>query len=131
MTSGPHLPRAHGGSSSLLPRPAGQGCCQGDTGVVSQPVAWASDAASSVAFVLKRSLLPSRELLSSDAMKEYNRARVYLDENFKSQEHFTVSALPRPWVGAGPTARLWELPLSDEVDTEGPSLWQHTRPSLS
>lgn len=33
-----------------------------------------------------------RELLSSDAMKEYNRARVYLDENYKSQEHFTVSA---------------------------------------
>lgn len=32
------------------------------------------------------------ELLSSDAMKEYNRARVYLDENYKSQEHFTVSA---------------------------------------
>ncbi|XP_032278915.1 inositol polyphosphate-5-phosphatase A isoform X2 [Phoca vitulina] len=30
-----------------------------------------------------------KELLSSDAMKEYNRARVYLDENFKSQEHFT------------------------------------------
>lgn len=35
---------------------------------------------------------PVRELLSSDAMKEYNRARVYLDENYKSQEHFTVSA---------------------------------------
>lgn len=34
---------------------------------------------------------PRRELLSSDAMKEYNRARVYLDENYKSQEHFTVS----------------------------------------
>ncbi|ELW67295.1 Type I inositol-1,4,5-trisphosphate 5-phosphatase, partial [Tupaia chinensis] len=33
-----------------------------------------------------------KELLSSDAMKEYNRARVYLDENYKSQEHFT--ALP-------------------------------------
>lgn len=33
-----------------------------------------------------------RELLSSDAMKEYNRARVYLDENYRSQEHFTVSA---------------------------------------
>lgn len=32
------------------------------------------------------------ELLSSDAMKEYNRARVYLDENYKSLEHFTVSA---------------------------------------
>uniref|UniRef100_A0ABI7WZF5 inositol-polyphosphate 5-phosphatase n=1 Tax=Felis catus TaxID=9685 RepID=A0ABI7WZF5_FELCA len=31
-----------------------------------------------------------KELLSSDAMKEYNRARVYLDENFKSQEHFTA-----------------------------------------
>ena len=25
-------------------------------------------------------------------MKEYNRARVYLDENYRSQEHFTVSA---------------------------------------
>lgn len=36
---------------------------------------------------------PLRELLSSDAMKEYNRARVYLDENYKSQEHFTVSLL--------------------------------------
>lgn len=35
--------------------------------------------------------LSVRELLSSDAMKEYNRARVYLDENYKSQEHFTVS----------------------------------------
>ncbi|MXQ94357.1 hypothetical protein E5288_WYG001142 [Bos mutus] len=34
-----------------------------------------------------------KELLSSDAMKEYNRARVYLDENYKSQEHFTVSVL--------------------------------------
>lgn len=64
-------------------------------------------------------------------MKEYNRARVYLDENFKSQEHFTVSALPRPGVGAGPTVCLWELPLSDEVAAEGPSLWQHTRPSPS
>ncbi|KAI5617384.1 type I inositol 1,4,5-trisphosphate 5-phosphatase, partial [Silurus asotus] len=31
-----------------------------------------------------------KELLSSDAMKEYNRARVYLDENFKSPEHFTA-----------------------------------------
>ncbi|XP_044924751.1 inositol polyphosphate-5-phosphatase A isoform X5 [Mustela putorius furo] len=31
-----------------------------------------------------------KELLSSDAMKEYSRARVYLDENFRSQEHFTA-----------------------------------------
>ncbi|XP_053477638.1 inositol polyphosphate-5-phosphatase A isoform X1 [Ictalurus furcatus] len=31
-----------------------------------------------------------KELLSSDAMKEYNRARVYLDENYKSPEHFTA-----------------------------------------
>ncbi|XP_072335241.1 inositol polyphosphate-5-phosphatase A isoform X1 [Scyliorhinus torazame] len=31
-----------------------------------------------------------KELLSSDEMKEYNRARVYLDENYKSQEHFTA-----------------------------------------
>ncbi|KAK1164384.1 inositol polyphosphate-5-phosphatase A-like isoform X1, partial [Acipenser oxyrinchus oxyrinchus] len=31
-----------------------------------------------------------RELLSSDAMKEYNRVRVYLDENYKSLEHFTA-----------------------------------------
>uniref|UniRef100_A0AAY4EPB1 inositol-polyphosphate 5-phosphatase n=1 Tax=Denticeps clupeoides TaxID=299321 RepID=A0AAY4EPB1_9TELE len=31
-----------------------------------------------------------KELLSSDAMKEYNRARVYLDENYKSKEHFTA-----------------------------------------
>uniref|UniRef100_A0A8B9JQP4 inositol-polyphosphate 5-phosphatase n=1 Tax=Astyanax mexicanus TaxID=7994 RepID=A0A8B9JQP4_ASTMX len=31
-----------------------------------------------------------KELLSSDAMKEFNRARVYLDENYKSQEHFTA-----------------------------------------
>ncbi|KAJ1141436.1 hypothetical protein NDU88_007769, partial [Pleurodeles waltl] len=30
-----------------------------------------------------------KELLSSDAMKEFNRARVYLDENYKSQENFT------------------------------------------
>lgn len=36
-------------------------------------------------------ILPFRELLSSDAMKDYNRARVYLDENYKSQEHFTVN----------------------------------------
>ena len=41
---------------------------------------------------------PSRELLSSDAMKEYSRARVYLDENYKSQEQFTVSV---PRLGAG------------------------------
>lgn len=33
-------------------------------------------------------------------MKEYNRARVYLDENYKSQEHFTVSAVPSPGLGA-------------------------------
>lgn len=26
-------------------------------------------------------------------MKDYNRARVYLDKNYKSQEHFTVSAV--------------------------------------
>uniref|UniRef100_A0A3P9K7L8 inositol-polyphosphate 5-phosphatase n=1 Tax=Oryzias latipes TaxID=8090 RepID=A0A3P9K7L8_ORYLA len=32
----------------------------------------------------------SRELLSSDALKEYNRARVYLDEDYKSKEHFTA-----------------------------------------
>uniref|UniRef100_A0A3Q3LQW7 inositol-polyphosphate 5-phosphatase n=1 Tax=Mastacembelus armatus TaxID=205130 RepID=A0A3Q3LQW7_9TELE len=31
-----------------------------------------------------------KELLSSDAMKEYNRARIYLDENYKSQEQFTA-----------------------------------------
>ncbi|XP_069095864.1 inositol polyphosphate-5-phosphatase A isoform X2 [Pleurodeles waltl] len=31
-----------------------------------------------------------KELLSSDAMKEFNRARVYLDENYKSQENFTA-----------------------------------------
>ncbi|XP_061645354.1 inositol polyphosphate-5-phosphatase A-like isoform X2 [Phyllopteryx taeniolatus] len=31
-----------------------------------------------------------KELLSSDAMKEYSSARVYLDENYKSQEHFTA-----------------------------------------
>ncbi|CAG10166.1 unnamed protein product, partial [Tetraodon nigroviridis] len=30
-----------------------------------------------------------KELLSSDTMKDYNRARVYLDKNYKSQEHFT------------------------------------------
>lgn len=41
-----------------------------------------------------------RELLSSDALKEYNRARVYLDEDYKSKEHFTVS----PLVSWG---RLW------------------------
>ncbi|KAK2519500.1 Inpp5a [Columba guinea] len=33
-----------------------------------------------------------KELLSSDAMKDYNRARVYLDENYKSQEHFTCES---------------------------------------
>ncbi|XP_039691892.1 inositol polyphosphate-5-phosphatase A isoform X1 [Pteropus medius] len=31
-----------------------------------------------------------KELLSSDAMKEFNRARVYLDENYRSQEQFTA-----------------------------------------
>ncbi|XP_028651159.1 inositol polyphosphate-5-phosphatase A [Erpetoichthys calabaricus] len=31
-----------------------------------------------------------KEMLSSDSMKEFNRARVYLDENYKSQEHFTA-----------------------------------------
>uniref|UniRef100_A0A3Q0SID4 inositol-polyphosphate 5-phosphatase n=1 Tax=Amphilophus citrinellus TaxID=61819 RepID=A0A3Q0SID4_AMPCI len=31
-----------------------------------------------------------KELLSSDVMNEYSRARVYLDENYKSQEHFTA-----------------------------------------
>ncbi|XP_037829611.1 inositol polyphosphate-5-phosphatase A isoform X1 [Kryptolebias marmoratus] len=31
-----------------------------------------------------------KELLSSDAMKEFSRARVYLDENYKSLEHFTA-----------------------------------------
>ncbi|XP_047458530.1 inositol polyphosphate-5-phosphatase A isoform X2 [Mugil cephalus] len=31
-----------------------------------------------------------KELLSSQAMREYNRARIYLDENYKSQEHFTA-----------------------------------------
>ncbi|XP_034519369.1 inositol polyphosphate-5-phosphatase A isoform X10 [Ailuropoda melanoleuca] len=36
-----------------------------------------------------------KELLSSDAMKEYNRARVYLDENFKSQEHFTPRSIKK------------------------------------
>ncbi|XP_051508340.1 inositol polyphosphate-5-phosphatase A-like [Myxocyprinus asiaticus] len=31
-----------------------------------------------------------KELLSSEAMKEFNRARVYLDKNYKSQEQFTA-----------------------------------------
>lgn len=31
-----------------------------------------------------------KELLSSDVMNEYSRARVYLDENYNSQEHFTA-----------------------------------------
>uniref|UniRef100_A0A8C8DLN1 inositol-polyphosphate 5-phosphatase n=1 Tax=Oryzias sinensis TaxID=183150 RepID=A0A8C8DLN1_9TELE len=31
-----------------------------------------------------------KELLSSDALKEYNRARVYLDEDYKSKEQFTA-----------------------------------------
>ena len=50
--------------------------------------------------------LPSRELLSSDAMKEYSRARVYLDEDYKSQEHFTVSALR---LGAGVAVREFHV----------------------
>ena len=45
--------------------------------------------------------------MSSDAMKEYNRARVYLDENFKSQEHFTVRALLLHGVGPGPWPVGW------------------------
>lgn len=57
--------------------------------------------------------LACRELLSSDAMKEYNRARVYLDENYKSQEHFTVSPHPASVTvqGAGSVGtwrRSWE-----------------------
>uniref|UniRef100_A0A3B5B6B7 inositol-polyphosphate 5-phosphatase n=1 Tax=Stegastes partitus TaxID=144197 RepID=A0A3B5B6B7_9TELE len=39
------------------------------------------------------------ELLSSDAMKEYSRVRVYLDENYKSQEHFTVTKKYKKVVG--------------------------------
>uniref|UniRef100_A0A8C1TWY2 inositol-polyphosphate 5-phosphatase n=1 Tax=Cyprinus carpio TaxID=7962 RepID=A0A8C1TWY2_CYPCA len=31
-----------------------------------------------------------RELLSSDALKDFSRARVYLDKNYKSQEQFTA-----------------------------------------
>uniref|UniRef100_A0A8C6UPH1 inositol-polyphosphate 5-phosphatase n=1 Tax=Neogobius melanostomus TaxID=47308 RepID=A0A8C6UPH1_9GOBI len=31
-----------------------------------------------------------KELLSSEALKEYSRARVYLDENYKCQESFTA-----------------------------------------
>uniref|UniRef100_A0A1A8LHK9 inositol-polyphosphate 5-phosphatase n=1 Tax=Nothobranchius pienaari TaxID=704102 RepID=A0A1A8LHK9_9TELE len=31
-----------------------------------------------------------KELLSSDTMKDFSRARIYLDENYKSQEHFTA-----------------------------------------
>ncbi|XP_078711416.1 inositol polyphosphate-5-phosphatase A isoform X1 [Lampetra fluviatilis] len=31
-----------------------------------------------------------KELLSSEEMREFNRARVYLDENYKSKEHFTA-----------------------------------------
>ncbi|XP_052007194.1 inositol polyphosphate-5-phosphatase A-like isoform X2 [Xyrauchen texanus] len=31
-----------------------------------------------------------KELLSSDAMKEFNRARIYLDKNYQSQEQFTA-----------------------------------------
>lgn len=42
-----------------------------------------------------------RELLSSDTMKDYNRARVYLDKNYKSQEHFTVSAELVAWLNIG------------------------------
>lgn len=34
-----------------------------------------------------------RDLLSSDAMRDFSRARVYLDKNYKSQEHFTVSRI--------------------------------------
>lgn len=44
-----------------------------------------------IPFILSFFHLSFRELLSSDAMKDYNRARVYLDENYKSQEHFTVN----------------------------------------
>uniref|UniRef100_A0AAV2JGL0 Uncharacterized protein n=1 Tax=Knipowitschia caucasica TaxID=637954 RepID=A0AAV2JGL0_KNICA len=33
------------------------------------------------------------ELLSSEALKEFSAARVYLDKNYMSQEHFTVSTL--------------------------------------
>lgn len=31
-------------------------------------------------------------------MKDYNRARVYLDENYKSQEHFTVNFECKFWI---------------------------------
>ena len=39
-------------------------------------------------------------------MKEYSRARVYLDEDYKSQEHFTVSAL---CLGAGVAVREFHV----------------------
>lgn len=39
-------------------------------------------------------------------MKEYSRARVYLDEDYKSQEHFTVSALR---LGAGVAVREFHV----------------------
>ncbi|TNN35744.1 Type I inositol 1,4,5-trisphosphate 5-phosphatase [Liparis tanakae] len=55
-----------------------------------------------------------RELLSSDAMREYSRARVYLDENYKCQEHFTGLESPFSFLplfpGAVPPSGHWVAP---------------------
>ncbi|KAI7805163.1 putative type I inositol 1 [Triplophysa rosa] len=40
-----------------------------------------------------------KELLSSDAMRDFSRARVYLDKNYKSQEQFTVTKKFKKVVG--------------------------------
>ncbi|ROK15883.1 Type I inositol 1,4,5-trisphosphate 5-phosphatase [Anabarilius grahami] len=52
-----------------------------------------------------------KELLSSDAMKDFSRARVYLDKNYKSQEQFTVSPLHHMCVSGA--AAVFSLNASD------------------
>lgn len=52
-------------------------------------------------------------------MKEYNRARVYLDENFKSQEHFTVRALLLHGVGPGPWPVGWRSQVGGSSQRRG------------
>lgn len=74
------------GAQASAPRPSAQ-----------RPKVWR------VRAVRHSALSRRRELLSSEAMKEFNRARVYLDENYRSQEQFTVSASrcgPPPRAGA-------------------------------
>lgn len=52
-----------------------------------------------------------KELLSSDEMIEYNRARVYLDENYKSQEHFTCKWSRKGFIRTRWSVTDWYVPV--------------------